>query len=302
MAKARKKTTRKKSAKTQAAERVGELFGDPTPEAKRVARKARRAKRAAEVNAETALLLGERLTFADAVALSGTPEGARQLVGTIIRQYGDESATNGDALQDVREALRLAGLELEFVGEEPPAEPGAEGALAYRVNLDPAGREVLERMAKLAAAEADEVFLSGVTARQVGSARVVFYEHGTTRLEQIDYDEFGDYEPDAEAIGVSKSRVADAFVKVTASLRPSEREAFDGRALKERLRAAGARAVLLAVHPVAEAPDREAQEEVAVAVRPEEAVEAWFSALPVSEEDRVAARDLALEILAAEGG
>lgn len=297
MAKARKKTTRKKSAKTQAAERVGELFGDPTPEAKRVARKARRAKRAAEVNAETALLLGERLTFADAVALSGTPEGARQLVGTIIRQYGDESATNGDALQDVREALRLAGLELELLEEEPDA----EGALAYRVNLDPAGREVLERMAKLAAAEADEVFLSGVTARQVGSARVVFYEHGTTRLEQIDYDEFGDYEPDAEAIGVSKSRVADAFVKVTASLRPSEREAFDGRALKERLRAAGARAVLLAVHPVAEAPDREAQEEVAVAVRPEEAVEAWFSALPVSEEDRVAARDLALEILAAEG-
>lgn len=292
MAKARKKTTRKKSAKTQAAERVGELFGDPTPEAKRVARKARRAKRAAEVNAETALLLGERLTFADAVALSGTPEGARQLVGVTIR-----SATQGDALQDVREALRLAGLELELLEEEPDA----EGALAYRVNLGPAGREVLERMAKLAAAEADEVVLSGVTARQVGSARVVFCEHGTTRLEQIDYDEFGDYEPDAEAIGVSKSRVADAFVKVTASLRPSEREAFDGRALKERLRAAGARAVLLAVHPVAEAPDREAQEEVAVAVRPEEAVEAWFSALPVSEEDRVAARDLALEILAAEG-
>lgn len=131
-------------------------------------------------------------------------------------------------------------------------------------------------------------------------ARVAFVEVPTTRLEQIDYDDFGNITD--EGMGVSKARVDGAFVKVSAALRPSEREAFDGRRLKEELHAAGARAVLLAVHPVAEAPDREAKAEASTALRPEDAIAAWFDGLPVPEEDRAAAREIALEILAAEGG
>lgn len=126
-------------------------------------------------------------------------------------------------------------------------------------------------------------------------ARVAFVEVPTTRLEQLDL-------ADVAAMNPADRDLRDAFVKVTAALRPSEREAFDGRALKEELHAAGARAVLLAVHPVAEAPDREAKAEASTALRPEDAIAAWFDGLPVPEEDRAAAREIALEILAAEGG
>lgn len=131
-------------------------------------------------------------------------------------------------------------------------------------------------------------------------ARVVFHERPTTRLEHLDFEDFGNITD--EGMGVAKSRVDGAFVKVSAALRPSEREGFDGRRLKEELAAAGARAVLLAVHPVAEAPDREAKAEAASSSRPEDAIAAWFDGLPVPEDERAEAKAKALEILAAEGG
>jgi len=135
-----------------------------------------------------------------------------------------------------------------------------------------------------------------VVGKRTGTgARVIFHERPTTRLEQYDV-------ADLTLMNPGDGDLRDTFVKVTAALTPSERETFDGRAIKEALRSAGARAVLLAVHPVAEAPDREAKAEVAHALRPADAIASWFDALPVSEEDRAAAKDRALEILATEEG
>lgn len=131
--------------------------------------------------------------------------------------------------------------------------------------------------------------------RNSRGARVVFHEQPTTRLEQVDYDHVANMEHEG-------LRFDGAFVKVSAALRPSEREAFDGRELKERLRGHGAVAVLLAVRPVAEAPDKEAKAETSTALRPEDAIAAWFDGLPVPEDEQVEAKEKALEILASEGG
>lgn len=123
--------------------------------------------------------------------------------------------------------------------------------------------------------------------------RLSFRALETSRLVQIDLNDPRSY-ADAE--------IAGAFVKATAELRPSEREAFDGQALKDKLRGLGARAVLLAVVPVGEAPDKEAKADVVAAVRPDEAIAAWFDGLNnVPVDDREAAKALALAILAAEG-
>jgi hypothetical protein len=90
-----------------------------------------------------------------------------------------------------------------------------------------------------------------------------------------------------------------ALVRVDAELRPSERASFDGEKVRTFLRACGARGVTIAVRPVAEA--SEARAEVQSALTPEAAIGAWFDALPnVPEDEREAARALALELLHAE--
>ena len=134
-----------------------------------------------------------------------------------------------------------------------------------------------------------------VIAKKVGNASVTFHERATSRLEEYDL-------ADLAAMNPKDGELCDVFVKVSAELRPSEREGFDGRALKEQLRTWGARAVLLAVHPVGETPDKDAKAETAAALRPEDSIAAWFDGLPIPEEDRAAARELALEILAQEEG
>jgi hypothetical protein len=152
----------------------------------------------------------------------------------------------------------------------------------------------------------DEPFLSPAVSSGVAGTRtktrrpkrskVTFVEHPTTRLEQYDV-------ADLTLMNVSDQDLAGAFVKVTAALRPSERESFDGRALKDAIRAHGAVAVLLSVQPMAEAPTADAKEQTSAAVRPDAAIAAWFdglSAVPV--EDREVAKLRALEILEAEGG
>lgn len=166
----------------------------------------------------------------------------------------------------------------------------------------PAKSKTIEHnRATLRDAAANPDIVTRVTSTNAGGrVAVSFHARETTRLEQIDYFEFGDITE--EGMGVAESRVAGAFVKVSTSLRPSEREAFDGQALKARLRAAGARAVLLAVQPVAEGPDAEAKAEVVAALRPEDAIAAWFAGLPIPDEDKADATARALLILAAEGG
>lgn len=125
-------------------------------------------------------------------------------------------------------------------------------------------------------------------------AKVVFHEHETATLEHWEFDALTEAMPGRS--------FDNAFVKVSASLRPSERDGFDSRALKDRLRAQGARAVVLAVHSSAETPDLEAKREAANAIRPEDAITSWFDGLPISVEDRDAAKTKALALLAAEGG
>lgn len=158
---------------------------------------------------------------------------------------------------------------------------------------------VEDTRATLRDASANPDVVTRVTSTQVvgRSCRVAvsFHERATTRLEQVTYDDVANME--YEGLDFTG-----AFVKVAATLRPSEREAFDGKEIKERLRARGARAVLLAVQPVAEGPDAEAKAEVVAALRPEDAIAAWFAGLPIPDEDKADATARALLILAAEGG
>lgn len=87
--------------------------------------------------------------------------------------------------------------------------------------------------------------------------------------------------------------VRDRFVKVAPRIAVSEREAFDGPAIAARIRAAGARAVVLAPVMVPEV-RRVAPEKVAGRT-PREAVAAWFDeqkTIPV--DDRAAALELVL--------
>jgi hypothetical protein len=124
-------------------------------------------------------------------------------------------------------------------------------------------------------------------------AKVTLVEHtAATRLLATD---------DVSLSITGREDIEGALVKVTAELRPSERASFDGNALREHLRSLGARGVTIAVRPVAEA--SEAREDVRVAATPEAAIDAWFAALPnVPEDEREAARVLALELLGAERG
>jgi hypothetical protein len=96
-----------------------------------------------------------------------------------------------------------------------------------------------------------------------------------------------------ESADVAAQVVQGAIVKVTVELRPSEREGFDAAELRARLRNLGARAVVVAVTVLPEAPKK--VDAVARAERPEQSVNAWFDALPptVEEADREAARELA---------
>jgi hypothetical protein len=114
----------------------------------------------------------------------------------------------------------------------------------------------------------------------------VFRERATTRLVSMPHDKID-----------GGGSLAGAFVKVEAWLRPSEREGFDGQALKQALRERGARAVLLAVRPVVEAPSGEAKRETSDASTPEDAIAAWFDGLPVPTDEREAAKASALRIL-----
>lgn len=126
-------------------------------------------------------------------------------------------------------------------------------------------------------------------------ARVIFHELAATPL----------YDMDLETISLMNPRDQDlegALVKVTAELRPSERDGFNTHEIKRAIRAHGAREVVVVTRALHEAPDTETKKEVATAPRPEDAITAWFDGLPIPAEDREAAKAKALEILASEGG
>lgn len=196
---------------------------------------------------------------------------------------------------------------------------GHEGQRARRKHEGSIGEESAERVAAAEAAAINEGTSSHVTGHATATAegnvvhvrpspphpvpmklaRVVFHPVDTTRLEQINYDDFGNITE--EGMGVAAARVAGAFVKVSAELRPSERETFDGARLKAEIRKHGAIAVLLEARPVAESPDKAAKEETSSASTPAEAITAWFDGLPVPVDEREAAKTRALEILAKEG-
>lgn len=120
-------------------------------------------------------------------------------------------------------------------------------------------------------------------------AGVLFREVPSTRLVQVDRD------------AVEGTTVAGAIVKVTAELRPSERESFDAAGVRADLLGRGAIAVIVAPVVVPEAPSTEAKEEVARSVGPEEAIGAWFDGLAAARpEDVEAARTLVLHMLGQE--
>lgn len=130
-------------------------------------------------------------------------------------------------------------------------------------------------------------------------AKVEFREHTqASKLHHLNYDDT--YEE--TRLIASGLRFEDSFVKVSATLAPSERESFDANALKDRLRKLGARAVMVVLHSSAEAPTQEAKRETAAALQPADAIKAWFEGLPISATDKAEAIDKALAILAKEGG
>jgi hypothetical protein len=119
--------------------------------------------------------------------------------------------------------------------------------------------------------------------------RVGFRELAATPLVQVDHGAVGDV------------NVNGAIVKVTAELRPSEREAFDVGAIREVAILRGAIAVVVAPSVLPEVPTMEARDEVAKAPGPDEAIAAWFDGLTAPKVDVEAARELALGMLAKEG-
>ncbi len=137
-------------------------------------------------------------------------------------------------------------------------------------------------------AEKKELARNAVPVKKRGAgqkAGVVFREAPSTKLVQLDYS------------AVEETTVDGAIVKVTAELRPSEREAFDAAGVRATLLGRGAIAVVVAPVVVAEAPTAEAKEEVARSVGPEEAIDAWFGGLSAPASDVEAARALAIHML-----
>lgn len=205
---------------------------------------------------------------------------------------------NGAACADRAHISKLVGEQVAEAGEnrDAPERLRVPDPVIPFVTADELVTIAFEEQPAVSAA-----YQGGATGAEIRKAhgpkaRLTFRPLDTTRLVQIDLNDTDAY--DGHVVG----RIKGAFVKVTAELRPSEREAFDGQALKDKLRELGARAVLLAVVPVAEAPDKEAKADVVTALRPEDAIAAWFDGLNnVPEEDREAAKTRALEILAAEG-
>jgi hypothetical protein len=241
MAKSRKKTT-----KADAEARVAELFGG-AGEDEVVQALEQKVVAAADETRE------ERL----AVELSGPQPPPHEknprdrgweterawetfpLIDAVCSQCGGRLRYLGDGRASCRNGHANVGAEVMAAAINADAEPGIKGAIAT-----PAGPSRVD-----------------VVGKKTGTgARVIFHERATTRLEQYDVANLTLMNP-------ADQDLRDAFVKVTAALTPSERETFDGRALKETLRSHGARAVLLAVHPVAEAPDRAAKEETACRFR-----------------------------------
>jgi hypothetical protein len=109
----------------------------------------------------------------------------------------------------------------------------------------------------------------------------------TTRLLQLDTV------PEQPPEGVKG-----AIVKVSPTLRASERDTFDGSKLAAELRQAGAIAVQLAPVTIPDTVSQESRRTVAAAPSPEEAVHAFFQEMRgVPEEDRAAGELLALELV-----
>lgn len=132
-------------------------------------------------------------------------------------------------------------------------------------------------------AEGPEEILEGVRFVEVPTAELVV-------VDEVDLS--GKYTD----VGMFRDR----FVKVAPRIAAADRDAFDGSAIVATIRAAGARAVLLAPVIVPEV-RRVAPEKVARRT-PREAVAAWFGeqkAIPAA--DRDAALELVLEFMDTEG-
>lgn len=94
------------------------------------------------------------------------------------------------------------------------------------------------------------------------------------------------------------SGVRGAIVKVSPTLRASERDGFDGAKLAAELREAGARAVQLAPVIIPETSAPRAQSQVARVTSPAEVVRTYFEELRgVPEEDKRAAVELAVQLV-----
>ena len=114
----------------------------------------------------------------------------------------------------------------------------------------------------------------------------------TTRLVQL--HEYGEG---------AAPEVEGAIVKVTPTLRASQRETFDKKAVEEELLESGARAVLVLPKVVPDELTDKGRSEVVEATRPEDAIRAWFTETKgVPAEDREGAQEMALELLAKDTG
>lgn len=120
-------------------------------------------------------------------------------------------------------------------------------------------------------------------------ARISFVPVATTHLLQLDAV------PEQVPEGVRG-----AIVKVSPTIRASERDSFNGSKLAAELRGAGALAVQLAPVTIPDTVSPQARRAVSSAPSPEDAVRAFFQeVLGAPEEDRAAGEALALELVEA---
>jgi hypothetical protein len=151
----------------------------------------------------------------------------------------------------------------------------------------PAAASPLELFEEVEELAGDQNVNLAIRPKRTGSKRFVVVE--TWPLRQLTHE---------QALAATEKDVARAIVKVTAELRPSERESFDGAAIKARLIALGAVAVVLAPKTIPEAPKE--VDPIARAETPQAAIDRWFDGLPanVDAADRERARELAHQLVA----
>lgn len=98
---------------------------------------------------------------------------------------------------------------------------------------------------------------------------------------------------------VETTDVEGRLVKLAPTVRASEKDAFDGTGLADRLRERGALAVVLAPRTI---PDTKQSREEIETADPRELVAGWFAEqLAISETVSAAAQELVLETMEAEG-